>query len=66
MEKSCKTGRKIIYHMMSNKTLTTTNSRQQRTVTAACITVNRLLSSVGVDAKIFTIIFLVLAVNSFK
>ncbi len=56
-EKSCKTGSEAI--------LTTTNSRQQHAVTAECITVNRTVSSVGVDAKIFTIIFL-LGVNSFK
>ncbi len=39
---------------------------QQHAVTAECITVNRTVSSVGVEAKIFTIIFLVLGVNSFK
>ncbi len=56
-EKSCKTG--------SDTTLTSTNSRQQHAVTAECITVNRTVSSVAVDAKIFTIIFLVLGGNSF-
>ncbi len=49
-EKSCKTG--------SETTFTTTNSRQQHTVTAECITVNRTVSSVGGDGKIVTIIFL--------